>query len=457
MVELTDVGPPQGALDIIPLGGLEEIGLNCTALVYGQDIIVIDAGLMFPEANLPGVDLVVPDLSFLIENAPRVRALILTHGHEDHIGALAHFIKALRVPVYGSRLTLALALGRLEEYQVRIPKIVRVAPREVIGLGPFSIEFIAVNHSVLDGLALAVTTPVGVIVHTGDFKIDSSAPAQERTDLFSFARYGEAGVLALMSDSTNSDVPGCSASEAEVGRTLADIFQRAGGRVILACFASSLTRIRQVAAAAKASGRKLLFDGRSMIGTVALGRALGFLSLGDADIVDIDQAQALDDDQVAVVVTGSQGEPLSALARMAHGEHRHVVVQDGDTIIFSARVIPGNERAISNLINLFHTLGATVVDNRYRPVHASGHGQIEELKLILSLTRPRFLVPIHGEPQHLANHAALALETGLSPENVKILKNGQRLRFLPDGGCELAGSVPTGRMLVDGNRLGQAD
>ncbi|MDR1051300.1 MAG: ribonuclease J [Deltaproteobacteria bacterium] len=447
---------PPGALAVIPLGGLEEIGLNCTALCYGEDIIVVDAGLMFPEANLPGVDLVVPDFTFLRDNAARVRGLVLTHGHEDHIGALAFLLQSIWPPVYGTGLTLALTRSRLEEYQISVPKLNQVKPGDVARLGAFSVEFIRVNHSILDGVALAVTTPAGVVVHTGDFKIDYGAPPDERTDLHAFARYGERGVLALLSDSTNSDVPGHSSSEIEVGRTLTDIFQKAEGRVILACFASSLARIRQVALAARGSGRKLLFDGRSMLATVELGRGLGFLNVDEDDIVDIDQAEALDDRRIAAVVTGSQGEPLSALARMAVGEHRHIDVVKGDTIIFSARVIPGNERAIANLINLFHNKGAIVVDNRYHPVHASGHGHMEELKLVMSLTRPRYLVPVHGEPQHLAGMAALGRQVGLPEDRIKILSNGSRLLFGRDGSCSLGDTVPTGRMLLDGNRLGQA-
>ncbi|MDR1676796.1 MAG: ribonuclease J [Deltaproteobacteria bacterium] len=457
MAEQTDEQNDSRSLDIIPLGGLEEIGLNCTALVYGQAIIVIDSGLMFPGAKLPGVDLVVPDFSYLKNNADHVLGLILTHGHEDHIGALAHFLKNVSTTVYGTKLTLALTMGRLDEYQVPFPETVQIKARQVIELGPFKIEFIAVNHSILGSLALAITTPIGLFIHTGDFKIDSSAPPDERTDLYSFSRYGEQNVLALLSDSTNSDVPGYTVSETEVGRSLTYLFQKARGRIILACFASSLTRIRQVALAANLSGRKIVFDGRSMINSVALGRDFGYLNLDDDHIADIDESLWMDDETQVIVVTGSQGEPLSALARMAHGEHKHIFVQPGDTIIFSARVIPGNELAIADLTNLFHSLGAEVIDNRYHTVHSSGHGQIEELKLMLSLVKPKYFIPIHGEPQHLASHAALAVETGLKSSDVKILKNGHRLMFFADQTCRLGTPVTTGRMLVDGNRLGQAD
>jgi ribonuclease J len=424
---------------------------------YGSDMIVVDAGLMFPDANQPGVDLVVPDFSFLREHKSLVRAIILTHGHEDHIGALPWLLRELEVPVYGTALTLALAKFHLDERRVLDASLIEVRPRDKLSIGPFDIELIAVNHSIIDGLALAVKTPVGVIVHTGDFKLDAGAPEGERTDLYSLAKYGEGGVLALLSDSTNADVPGVSLTESEVGRNLARIFQEAPGRVILACFASSLTRLRQTALAAKSSGRKLLFDGRSMITNAALGRQMGYLKISDDDLVDLSGAQNLPDDSLAIVVTGSQGEPLSALSRMAGGEHRQISVKPGDTIIFSARVIPGNELAISTLVNQFHSLGANVIDNNLEKVHASGHGQIEELKLMLALTRPKFMIPVHGEAQHLIRHGQLAAETGIARDNVKILSDGQTLSFLPGGACAYGDIVPTGRLLVDGNRLGPAD
>jgi ribonuclease J len=445
-----------GPVDLIPLGGVGEIGLNCLVLSHGQDMLVIDAGLMFPDASLPGVDLVIPDLAFLKESRDKVRAVILTHGHEDHIGALPWLLREAPVPVYGSALTLALAKSRLDELRCPRQDLRLARPRERFSVGPFEIEPISVNHSIIDGLALAVTTPVGVIVHTGDFKLDSCAPEGERTDLYSFAKYGEAGVLALLSDSTTADVPGVGITENQVGRTLADLFQKSAGRVIMACFASSLTRLRQAAMAARSSGRRLDFDGRSMVTNVALARQMGYLVLAEDDIADVREAADLPDRQVAIVVTGSQGEPLSALSRMANGEHKQITVKPGDSIIFSARAIPGNERAISALVNQFHSMGATVIDNSVETVHASGHGQIEELRLMLSLVRPRYLIPIHGEAQHLVRHAALAAETGMPPDRVRIMADGQRLSLHPDGSASLGQPVPTGRLLVDGNRLGQA-
>ncbi|MDR1657411.1 MAG: ribonuclease J [Deltaproteobacteria bacterium] len=444
-------------LDLIPLGGLGEIGLNCMVISYGDDMLVVDAGLMFPDANLPGVDLVIPDFKFLLNNSEKIRALILTHGHEDHIGALAYLLKDLDVPVFGTYLTLALARFHLEEARCQNRNLKLVKARDQLSLGPFDIEFLAVSHSIIDGLALAVTTPVGVIIHTGDFKFDTCAPENEQTDIYSFARYGEKGVLALLSDSTNADIPGVCISESEVGRTLTDIFEKTESRVILACFASSLTRLRQTAIAARATGRRLLFDGRSMLTNVALAREIGYLTINDDELVDIKEGLTLPDRDLTIVVTGSQGEPLSALSRMANKEHKHIKVKPGDTIIFSARAIPGNERAISTIINQFHSLGAVVIDNRFHRIHASGHGQIEELKLMLALTRPKYLIPIHGETYHLIKHASLATDTGLKDEQIKVLTNGQRLCFSADGQAQLGTSVPTGKILVDGSRLGQAD
>jgi ribonuclease J len=435
------------------------------ALRYGEDILVVDAGLMFPGATLPGVDLVIPDFSYLSENRDKIKGVILTHGHEDHIGALPFLMREIEAPVYGTRLTLALAQERLQEHKGPLPSLVEVKARQKLELGPFSLEFIGVSHSILDGLGLAVMTPAGTIIHTGDFKIDLSAPEEDRLDLFKFSEYGEKGVLALLSDSTNADIRGHSESEGAVGRALAEIFRVTEGRIILACFASSLARIRQVAKAASLAGRKILFDGRSMVGNVRMAVELGYLNLEEGAEVTFQEAEALDDRELVVVVTGSQGEPLSALARMASGEHRQISVRPGDTIIFSARVIPGNETAINTLMNQFHQCGANVLDPRYHGVHASGHGQTEELKLMLSLVRPHFFIPIHGELRHLIRHADLARESGLPRDRVFVLENGQRLRLWESlseggrlgGGSKFLGGVPTGRLLVDGNRLGSPE
>jgi len=444
--------PP--ALRIVPLGGLGEIGLNCLALEYEDRLLVIDAGLMFPDpATMPGVDLVIPDFSWLRERAGRLSALVLTHGHEDHIGAAGFLLREIgrAVPVAGTRLTLALAREHLREARVE-PELLEVEPRQKLVIGPFDLEFIRVNHSILDGVAVALATPWGAVIHTGDFRLDQGG-GEDRLDLFKFAEYGEKGVLALLSDSTNADQPGFSDSEITVGRTLERLFREAPGRVILACFASSLARLRQAARAAKAVGRQVVFEGRGMVNIVKLAKSLGYLQ-------DVAQAAAsssdLPDDQLVIVATGSQGEPMSALYRMAHGEHRQIAIRKGDTVIFSARSIPGHEKAITGLIDLFYRQGAQVVDGRASKVHASGHGQAEELKLMLNLTRPRYLVPIHGATRQLIRHGELARELGWPEENIFVLANGRPLR-LTEGGAEMEEAVVSGRKLVDGNRLGEPE
>jgi ribonuclease J len=442
-------------VDIIPLGGLGEIGLNSMAIACGNDIIVIDAGLMFPGSSQPGVDLVIPDFRFLYENQDKLRAIILTHGHEDHIGALPFLLKECpNIPVYGTRLTLALLGLKLQEYHIEEAKLIEIKAKEKLTIGPFKLEFIQVAHSILDGVGIAIETPNGVLVHTGDFKMDLSASEADRLDLFKFASLGEAGVLALMSDSTNSDTPGHSLSEKEVGDALTEYLKEATGRVILACFASSLARIREIARAATASNRKIVFDGRSMIANVRLAQEIGYLSLPVGLEISFPEVSEYRNKEILIVVTGSQGEPLSALARMASGEHRQVLVQPGDTIIFSARTIPGNETAINTLVNLFHQQGAKVLDPRYHTVHASGHGHIEELKLMLSLTRPHYLIPIHGEMRHLNRHGAIAMELGMPKERVLFLSNGDKVSFTQDKKIFFGPPIATGRHLVEGTRLG---
>ena len=438
---------------IVPLGGLGEIGLNCLALEYEGRLLVIDAGLMFPDpATMPGVDLVIPDFTWLRERADLLSALVLTHGHEDHIGGAGFLLKEIgrTVPVIGTRLTLALARERLRE---AAPEFIEIEPRQKLTIGPFDLEFIRVNHSILDGVAVAVATPWGAVIHTGDFRVDQGG-GEDRLDLFKFAEYGEKGVLALLSDSTNADQPGFSDSEITVGLTLERLFREAPGRVILACFASSLARIRQAARAAKAAGRQIVFEGRGMVDIVKLAKNLGYLQIDD----DIRLAATSDlaDDQLVIVATGSQGEPMSALYRMAHGEHRQIAIREGDTVIFSARFIPGHEKAITGLIDLFYRQGAQVVDGRAAKVHASGHGQAEELKLMLNLTRPRYLVPIHGATRLLLRHGELARELGWPDENIFVLTNGRPLKFT-EGQAELEEPVTNGRKLVDGNRLGEPE
>ncbi|MDR2339794.1 MAG: ribonuclease J [Deltaproteobacteria bacterium] len=445
-------------VELIPLGGLGEIGLNCMAIAHKGDILVIDAGLMFPRPDQHGVDIVVPDFDFLKENRDSIVGVVLTHGHEDHIGALSFLAKECPgLNVYGTQLTLALATHRLMEHNM-VGQVVQHAVKagDSVSLGAFDLEFVQVSHSILDSVAVAVTTAAGTIIHTGDFKMDPSAPEGERLDLLRLAEYGEQGVLALLSDSTNSDVPGYSRSEREVGEALQEIFKRSKGRIILACFASSIARIREVAQAASLSGRRLILDGRSMVANARLAVRLGYLEIPSELSASTQQANILPPEKVCVVLTGSQGEPLSALSRLAAGEHRSFRVFPGDTVIFSARAIPGNETAISSLVNQFLALGADVIDPSTNMVHASGHGHQEELKLMLSLTKPRYLVPVHGELHHLWSHAKLGWGHGLPKARTPVLKNGSRLAIHKDGSFTLKTPVKAGRMLVDGDRLGKA-
>jgi ribonuclease J len=442
-------------LEIIPLGGLGEIGMNCMVLACQGSMIVIDAGLMFPKPDQPGVDLLIPDFSFLKANEDKILGLVLTHGHEDHIGALPFLMREIpRIPVFGTRLTLEFTRDRIQEQRAPMPEYREIRPRSNVTLGPFQLEFIKVSHSILDGVALAARTPAGTVVHTGDFKMDLSAAEEDRTDLFKFASYGEEGVLALLSDSTNSDVPGHSVSEKEVGRTLCRLFKDSPGRIIVACFASSLTRIREIVKAAIASERRIVFTGRSMTGNVALAQELGYLDIPPGIEIDFETADACEDREVVIVATGSQGEPMAALARMAAGEHRQVEVRGGDTIIFSARAIPGNETAIGELMNLFRHLGAKVVDPHAEVIHASGHGHIDELKLMLSLTRPHYLIPVHGELRHLHRHREIAEELGMPRSRILLMADGQRVALSRDRSYRMMKGVRTGRRLVEGRRLG---
>ena len=445
------------SITIVPIGGLDEIGLNCMAIEYQERILVIDAGLMFPDSStMPGVDLVIPDFSWITERADRVEALVLTHGHEDHIGAAGFLMKELppETPVFGTRLTLALTKDKFKEAHAD-PRLIEITPRQQVNIGPFELEFIRVNHSIIDGVAVAVNTPLGAVIHTGDFKIDQ-AHNEEQIDLFKFAEYGEKGVLALLSDSTNADQPGTTDSENVIGSTLTKIFEEAEGRVILACFASSLARIRQVVKAAKAAGRKLVFEGRGMVNIVKLAKSLGYLQVDDEDEVSLADSGDYPSNRIVIVATGSQGEPMSALARIAHGEHKQVIIREGDTIILSSRSIPGHEKDIGQLIDMFYRQGAKVVDGRRSLVHSSGHGRAEELKMMLNLTRPRFLVPIHGAPGKRVRHKELALSLGWPDQNVLVIENGQPVSFDEEGAC-LEEPVESGRKLVDGNRLGEPE
>lgn len=441
-------------LKVIPLGGLQEIGKNMTVFEYGDEIVVVDCGLSFPEDDMLGIDHVIPDISYLIKNRDKVRAVILTHGHEDHIGAMPYFLKEINVPVYGTRLTLGLLKYKLEEHRIlSMAKLVDVEPGETIRLGAFKIEFIRTTHSIADSVALALHTPVGVVVHTSDFKIDYTPIEGETTDLARLAELGRKGVLLLMGDSTNAERPGYTMSERTVGETFEDIFMDAKSRIIVASFASNVHRIQQVIDAACKFNRKVTVVGRSMVNVVNVAIELGYLNVPEGTLVDVDMIDKYPPEKMVVITTGSQGEPMSALSRMAVNEHKKVEIEPSDLIIISASPIPGNEKSIFRVIDELFKKGADVIYETLADVHVSGHACQEELKLIHNLVRPKFFVPVHGEYRHLKQHANLAARMGMPPENIFVMEIGQVLE-LSHNSAKINGSVTSGRVLVDGLGVG---
>lgn len=434
---------------LIPLGGLGEIGKNLMLLEVGQDIIAIDCGLAFPKEDMPGVDIVLPDISYLIERRDRLRGIILTHGHEDHVGGLPWVLKDVNVPVYGTKLTLGLARRKLDESFEGDFDFHVVAPRDVVTLGSVKVEFFRVTHSVSDSVGLVFYTPVGVIVHTGDFKLDQTPVDGETTDYHLLAEVGERGVLCLMSDSTHADRPGFTPSERVVGDTLYNVFHQARGRIIVTTFASNVPRIQQVIDAAVAYGRKVAVVGRSMETVVEVAMNMGFLRVPIGALVSADDIGKYPLSKVVILSTGSQGEPLSALARMSLGDHRKIDIVDGDLVIMAASPVPGNETMVSKVVDNLFRRGATVIYTPESGIHVSGHSSQEELKLMLNLTKPRFFIPVHGEYRHLIAHAGLAVATGVPPENVLIGENGTIFRLTPERG-EIAGTVQTRDVFVDG-------
>jgi ribonuclease J len=441
-------------LKFIPLGGLGEIGLNMALLEYGNDIIVIDCGLMFPDASMLGIDLVVPDITYLRERAERVRGIILTHGHEDHIGALPYILPEINPPLFGTALTLGLVKAKLTEFDLNEKVDLRVVtPRQIVTAGCFSIEFIRVTHSIVDGCGLAIRTPEGIVIHTGDFKIDQTPVDGELTDLASFARYGEEGVLALMADSTNVKREGYTISERAVGEAFQEIFPKCLGKIIVAAFSSNIHRVQQVVEAAVATGRKVLLNGRSMIANVNISRELGYLRIPDGLFIDLKELPHIPREQVCIISTGSQGEPMSSLTRIAMDDHKQIRLEPGDTVILSSRVIPGNEKTITDMINHLYRRGAEVFHEQVSEVHVSGHASQEELKLIHNLTRPQWFIPVHGEYRHLVRHARLAQRLGLPKERCIIANNGDVIAFSGGEGC-IIGQVESGRVFVDGKGIG---
>jgi ribonuclease J len=442
------------ALKITPLGGLGEIGMNMMVYQHGDDIIIVDCGLMFPSPDMLGIDYVIPDISWLRERREQILAICLTHGHEDHIGALPFVLQELNVPVYGTALTLGLVGTKLEEYKLKGKvELVVVKPRDTVTLGCFQVEFLRVAHSVVDGCALAITTPEGVVIHTGDFKIDHTPVDGQLTDLASLSRYGEAGVLALFSDSTNVEREGYTLSEKSVGDAFAEIFPHCSGRIIVAAFSSSIHRVQQVADVAAQNGRKILLNGRSMVKNVQIARELGYLTIPDSQLMDLKELPHLPADQVCIVSTGSQGEPMSALTRIARDDHKQIKLEQGDTVILSSRVIPGNERTISELINHLYRRGAEVFYERVSEVHVSGHASQEELKLMINTVKPRFFIPMHGEYRHLYKHIQLAKRVGIPEKRCLLATNGDVIYFYSDTGA-IVEKVESGRVFVDGKGVG---
>lgn len=440
-------------IQIIPLGGMGEIGKNMTVIRYGDEIVVVDSGLMFPEDDMLGIDLVIPDFSYLLDNRDLVKAIVLTHGHEDHIGALPYVLKQLNVPVYGTRLTLGILEARLKENNVPATGLSAVRPGDQIRIGSFEIGFIRVSHSIADSVALSIKTPVGVIVHTGDFKLDQTPVDGKVTDFHRFADLGDQGVLVLLADSTNAERPGYTQSEKAVGRTFDETFRNARERIIIASFSSNVHRIQQAIDTACKYRRKVAILGRSMVNVVNITLELGYLNVPEGVIIDIDEINNYPASGIVILTTGSQGEPMSALTRMAMSDHKKVEIVPGDTVIISATPIPGNEKLVSRTIDYLFRQGAEVVYESTSGIHVSGHASQEELKLIHNLIRPKFFIPVHGEYRHLIKHSQLAQSLGLPKENIFVAENGQVLEFTAEKGV-ISGKVTSGNVLVDGLGVG---
>lgn len=441
-------------LKVVPLGGLGEIGLNMMALEYDGYILVIDAGLMFPEEYMPGVDVVIPDFHFLRENRSKVQSMVLTHGHEDHIGAVPFFLKEFDVPVTATNFTIELLREKLMEHDLlNSRKLIKINFGKMIPFGPFNVEFIRVNHSTLDCAGLAIETPVGVIIHSGDFKIDRTPLDEPITDLNRFAYYGKKGVLALFSDSTNVEKEGNTLSENDVKKNLEEIFQSSRGRIIVAVFASNIPRIQKIIDLAITFERKVVFSGKSMKTNVRIAMDEGYILMPKDLEINEKGINRLPDEQVLIITTGTQGEPMSSLTRMSQRRHKQIKIRKGDTVILSSRFIPGNERAINSIINNLYRMGAEVVYEKVSDIHSSGHAYKEELSLMLDLVKPGYFIPIHGEYRHLVKHIQLAVERGIPPDKALLIENGDCL-FMDSRKTEICEGVQVGRVLVDGKGVG---
>ncbi|WP_295632902.1 ribonuclease J [uncultured Intestinimonas sp.] len=441
-------------LKIISLGGLNEIGKNLTVYEYGGDIIVVDVGMGFPDDDMYGIDVVIPDFTYLIKNQEKIRGIFLTHGHEDHIGSIPYLLRSINAPIYATRMTMGLVKLKLEEHRLLDKcKLFTCEPGEVVKAGRFSVEFIHVNHSIADAVAFAIKTPVGTVVHTGDFKIDSTPIQGGMIDLARLGELGKKGVLALLCDSTNVERPGYTKSERCVGASFDALFRGCDQRIIVTTFASNVDRIQQIISVAAKYGRKVAVTGRSMENAMRVSTELGYMRIPEGTLVDVNHIKGLPKDKICIITTGSQGETMSALTRMAFSTHRQVDIQAGDRVILSASTIPGNEHSIGNVINELYRKGAEVVNERAGELHVSGHACADELKIIHALVRPKFFIPVHGEQRHLKTHAKLAQEMGMDPRNIIISDIG-RVIELTQRSAKLNGTVPAGKVFVDGYGVG---
>ena len=445
-------------LKVIPLGGLDGIGKNMTVIECGPDMVLVDAGLMFPDDSQPGIDLVLPDYTYVLENEDKLRGIIITHGHEDHTGSLPYLLQDLnnKVPIFSSKLTLGFIEGKLSEIRIRAPKFREVKSGSTVTLGCINVSFFSMTHSIPGALGIFVKTPQGTVMHTGDFKLDQTPIDGVTPDYAAITKFGKMGVDLLLSDSTNAVVPGFTKSEAEVGPQLYEAIKNAEGRVFVASFSSHIHRLQQICDAAKACGRKIVVTGRSMLTNTRVARELGYLKIDEKDLVDAYELNGIPENKVVVMCTGSQGEPLSALSRMANGEHKTLSIHDGDTVIISATPVPGNEKAVQQVVNSLAKLGCDVYDKHRCLVHVSGHGSQEELKLMLAMARPKYFMPVHGEAVHLRAHAKLGEKMGVPHDHIFIMDNGDSLE-MREGKVKRGRSVESGVVYVDGLRIGDTD
>lgn len=446
------------ALRIIPLGGLDGIGKNMTAFEYGNDMILVDAGLMFPDEGQPGIDLILPDYTYVLENEDKLRGIIITHGHEDHTGALPYLLQDLtrKVPIYSSKLTLGIIQGKFEEHNIKNPKTRKVNDGTTITLGAFTVTFFSMTHSIPAAFGVFVSTPAGTVMHTGDFKFDQTPIDGRRPNFHAINKFGAQGVDLLLSDSTNATRPGFTPSEAAVGRDLRHVIKNARGRVFVAAFSSHIHRLQQICDASVAVGRKVVVTGRSMLTNTKVARELGYLRIDEENIIDAYDVDRIPDEKVVVLCTGSQGEPLSALARMATGEHKSLSIHESDTVVISATPIPGNEKSVQSIINALSKIGCEIYDKSKGTVHVSGHASAEELKLMLAMAHPRFFMPVHGEAQHLRAHAELGVQMGVPRSNVFVLDNGDSLEMVRHK-VRRGRGVESGVVYVDGGTVTEAD